>query len=128
MAIVPAHSQLERLVSDAGTNIGEVVMLNLLRYKASAGEESYGRYSETAVKMVEERGGRVLWMGRPDQVFIGDDSTDAWDAVALVSYPNRAAFLDMIAQPTYQDAHKHREGGLERTVLLPMTPAPRFAS
>ena len=134
MAITPSESQIEQLVADAGTDDGEVVMLNLLRFAATAGDggggsgqDAYARYGAKVITMVEERGGRVLWMGSPDQVVVGDVDADAWDAVALVRYPNRAAFIDMVTQPSYSDAHEHREGGLERTVLLAMTPAPGFA-
>ncbi len=129
MAITPNQDQLVRLAADAQANTGEVVMLNLLKYKASAGdgeggsgEDAYSRYAERALRMVEEQGGRVLWLGRPDQVLIGDTDADTWDAVALVSYPSRRHFIDMVSRTEYQEAHTHREGGLERTVLLAMTP------
>ena len=129
MAITPNQEQFLQLAADAESNAGEVVMLNLLKYKASAGdggggtgEEAYSRYAQQAIRMVQEQGGSVLWLGRPDQVLIGDPDADAWDAVALVRYPSRKHFLDMVTQPTYQEAHTHREGGLERTVLLAMTP------
>jgi uncharacterized protein (DUF1330 family) len=135
MGITPNQEQFIQLAVDSEAKPGEVVMLNLLKYKDRAedveggsGEEAYARYGRKAVEMVEERGGEVLWMGRPDQVLIGDVEADAWDAVALVRYPSRKAFLDMVSQPDYQKAHEHREGGLERTVLLAMTPAPGMAA
>jgi uncharacterized protein (DUF1330 family) len=40
----------------------------------------------------------------------------------LVSYPSRAAFVDMVTSPKYQEAHTHRERGLDRTVLLACRP------
>ena len=131
MAISPNRDQFLQLAADAQTSTGEVVMLNLLKYKASAedgqggtGAEAYQRYAEQAVRMGEAQGGPILWLGRPDQVLIGDAAADAWDAVALVRYPSRSHFIDMVSQPSYQEAHTHREGGLERTVLLAMTPSP----
>ena len=48
------------------------------------------------VQMVEARGGKVLWMGKADQVLIGDVDANDWDAVALVQYPSRKAFIDMV--------------------------------
>ena len=111
---------------------GEVVMLNLLKFKAradaggadegSSGSDAYGRYADAVIKMVEARGGKLLWLGRADHVFIGDVDANAWDSVALVSYPNRQAFLDMISTPDYQEAHEHRSAGLEDTVLIACTP------
>jgi uncharacterized protein (DUF1330 family) len=77
--------------------------------------------------MVEDRGGKVLWMGRADQTLIGDPS-EGWDSVALVEYPSRKAFIDMVSTSEYEQAHEHRESGLERTVLIACTErARRFA-
>jgi uncharacterized protein (DUF1330 family) len=72
--------------------------------------------------MVEDRGGRVIWTGRPEHVLIGNTDTDAWDLVALVSYPSRSAFIEMVTSPSYEQAHEHRERGLDRTVLLACEP------
>jgi len=107
---------------------GPVVMLNLLKFKEKAtngdasGASEYGKYSDVVVQMVEARGGKVRWMGRADQVLIGDEDANAWDSVALVEYPSRKAFIDMVTAPDYEKAHEHRESGLERTVLIACTP------
>lgn len=119
MAITPTKEQFLALASDQRP--GEVVMLNLLKFKAGGGSESYGRYGDAAVRMVEERGGKVLWMGRAEHLVIGEEG-DEWDAVALVSYPSKQAFVEMVTQPRYIEAHEHREQGLERTVLLACEP------
>jgi uncharacterized protein (DUF1330 family) len=107
-------------------DVGPVVMLNLLKFKAAAdagrsGASEYGKYSDVVITMVEAQGGKVLWMGKADQVLIGDES-DEWDAVALVQYPSRKAFIEMVTTPDYEEAHEHRESGLERTVLIACTP------
>jgi uncharacterized protein (DUF1330 family) len=122
MAITPTTEQFLALAQDQRP--GEVVMLNLLKFKPDGGSESYSRYGDAAVTMVEERGGKVLWMGRAEHVVIGDD-TDAWDAIALVSYPSKQAFVEMVTQPKYMEAHEHREQGLERTVLIACEPRDR---
>lgn len=102
-----------------------VFMLNLLKFKAGAdagdrtGQQEYGDYARAASAMVEERGGRIVWSGRPEQVLIGDDSQE-WDMVALVEYPSRKTFIEMVSSPKYMEAHEHRESGLERTVLIAM--------
>jgi uncharacterized protein (DUF1330 family) len=105
---------------------GPVVMLNLLKFKARAdgggtGADAYRHYGDAALEMVEERGGRVLWAGRGDQILIGDPTQD-WDQVVLVQYPSRAAFIEMVSRPEYHEAHTHRESGLERTILVACTP------
>ena len=128
MAITPNRDQFVELA--AAPDTGPVVMLNMLKFKpradgpedgAESGAEAYRRYGEAAVQMVEARGGKVLWAGRADQVLIGDPAED-WDQIILVQYPSRAAFIDMVSQPEYQEAHTHRESGLERSVLVACTP------
>ena len=52
------------------------------------------------------------------------DYSSDFDAVALVSYPNRQAFIDMVSTPAYNEAHTHREDGLERTVVIACAPMP----
>ncbi len=126
MPITPNADQFRELA--AASDEGPVVMLNLLKFKpraddddAKTGEEAYRAYGDTAVAMIEERGGKVIWAGRADQILIGDPSDD-WDQVLLVQYPSRAAFLDMVSQPAYLEAHEHRESGLERTIVVACSP------
>ena len=123
--ITPNREQFEQLAT--APDDGPVVMLNLLKFKASAGDgsgsgaDAYGRYGDAAVQMIEERGGRVIWAGRGQQILIGDPAED-WDSVLLVEYPSRKAFIDMVTTPEYNEAHKHRESGLERTVVVACAP------
>ena len=142
MAITPTREQFTEFAH--GTREGEVVMINLLHFarpddaapppdadantgtdtdtESSSGAGAYREYSDQVVKMVESRGGKVIWTGRPENVLIGDSMADDWDLVALVSYPSRAAFIDMVTSPKYEEAHTHRERGLDRTVLLACEP------
>jgi uncharacterized protein (DUF1330 family) len=98
---------------------GPVVMLNLLKYKPGGGAESYAEYGRHAIQHVQAAGGRVLYSGRVENVLVGSES---WDAIAVVEYPSRKAFLAMGANPEYQKIHVHRENGLERTVLIATAP------
>jgi uncharacterized protein (DUF1330 family) len=108
---------------------GPIVMLNLLKFKTKAegeegtGAKAYSRYGSKVVKMIEAVGGKVLWSGRPESLLIGD-SSDEWDAAVLVQYPSPKALFEMGLTPEYQQVHKHREAGLERTVLIACAPAP----
>ena len=137
MAITPTREQFTEFAH--GTRDGEIVMINLLHFakgdtdpapdpkdttapSTGAGAGAYRDYSDQVVKMVESRGGKVIWTGRPENVLIGDTEKDDWDLVALVSYPSRAAFIDMVTSSSYQEAHTHRERGLDRTVLLACEP------
>ncbi len=126
-AITPNIEQFQQLA--ASTDKGPVVMINLLKFRTLEGEdgvsgvEEYRRYGDVALEMIEHQGGRVLWAGTGDQVLIGDPEQD-WDAVLLVEYPSRAAFVEMVSSPEYLEAHAHRERALERTVVIACTPAP----
>jgi uncharacterized protein (DUF1330 family) len=118
-AITPNLDQFQALA--AAPDEGAVVMLNLLKFK-EGGADTYLRYGDAAIGMVEERGGRVLWSGRAEQTLIGDPAA-GWDVVVLVEYPSRAAFIEMVSSPEYLQAHADREAGLERTVVLACSPA-----
>jgi uncharacterized protein (DUF1330 family) len=106
---------------------GPVVMLNLLKFRQrasdgrSSGGESYRKYGDAAVEMIEARGGKVIWSGRAEQILIGDPTED-WDVVLLVQYPSRQTFVEMVSTPEYEQAHEHREAGLERTVVVACSP------
>ena len=123
MATQPTSEQIKEFL--ALDLEGEIVMLNLLKFKAAAagggsGAAEYARYAERVRKLVEGQGGRLVWVGKPRHTLIGDPAADDYDAVALVAYPSREAFIQMTASDSYKDAHKHREGGLERQALICM--------
>jgi uncharacterized protein (DUF1330 family) len=124
VAIRPNAQAFQQLSADAESKTGPVVMLNLLKFKERAdsgdvsGRESYNRYGRDVVPMVEKLGGRILWHGKADQSLIGDED---WDAIALVEYPSRKAFLEMAMSQQMREVHGNREAGLERTVLIACT-------
>ena len=95
-------------------NDGTVVMLNLLKFKAEGGRESYARYAREANKFVGDIGGKVLFLGKPKELLNGDET---WDVLMLVQYPSRKAFLMMASNPEYLKIHSFREEALERAVL-----------
>jgi uncharacterized protein (DUF1330 family) len=128
MPIGPTKEQIKALIeSELET---PVVMLNLLKFAersdgangdgAQAGRDSYARYGDRVRSMLETVGGRVLWQGRADSVVIGGEADD-WDAVILVEYPSRTAFLEMTSSPKYQEVSKDRTAGLADSRLIAMT-------
>jgi uncharacterized protein (DUF1330 family) len=119
MTILPTGRQLEVLTDHADEN--PVVMLNLLRYKPDGGRESYDRYSQGVREPLTRVGGRVLWYGGADSVVIGHEEADAWDAVILVRYPSRRAFLDMIQSPDYLAVAELRTDALVDSRLIACT-------
>jgi len=127
MPIGPTKEQIQTLVDSSLAT--PVVMLNLLKFAerasgdgdgAESGRDSYARYGERVRSMLERTGARVLWQGRADSVVIGGDADD-WDAVILVEYPSRKAFLDMTSSPQYREVSKDRSAGLADSRLIAMT-------
>jgi len=126
---MPTPMQLQAMI-ESGPD-GPIVMVNLLKYRLKAaygadrpeakenlsGREAYQRYGAVALKVLDQIGARILWMGQQKLVFIGG-SEQEWDDVVCVRYPSRMAFLEMIARHDYLTATHHREAGLERTALL----------
>jgi uncharacterized protein (DUF1330 family) len=97
-----------------------VTMLNLLRFKPDGGQERYAEYGAAVAPSLEKVGGRIVWAGQPSAPLLGEGG---WDMVALVEYPSRQAFLDMIASPEYKEIGHLRTEALELGELHPMDPA-----
>ena len=99
---------------------GPVVMLNLLAFKPEGGRERYMEYGAAVAPLLEKVGGRIVFAGAPVIALLGDDS---WDLVALVEYPTRRAFLDMIGSSEYEAIEHLRTEAPARGELHPMDPA-----
>jgi uncharacterized protein (DUF1330 family) len=115
MYIEPSRQQIEALASSSEE--GPVVMINLLRFRPDGGAAAYAHYGEGAMPCLGRAGARVLWQGRPDAVVIGEDA-DLWDAVVLVEYPSRRAFLEMISSREYQAIAARRTEALTDSRLI----------
>jgi len=89
-----------------GDGDGPVVMLNLL-------------VAGAVTPLLERVGGRIVYAAAPAPPLLGDD---AWDVAALVEYPSRQAFLDMVTAPEYKAAAHLRTEALARGELHPMEP------
>jgi uncharacterized protein (DUF1330 family) len=102
-----------------GEDEGPIVMLNLLKFKPDGGEAAYARYTAGVAPLLRSVGAQLLYSGEAVMPLIGDEE---WDRVALVQYPSRQALIDMTSTEEYQQIHRHREEGLERTVLYALKP------
>jgi uncharacterized protein (DUF1330 family) len=129
MRYVEPNPERFRAFLDAGEDNSPIVMINLLRYRERAsypegfdaepcsGRQAYQRYAAVAVQRVASVGGRMLWMGRVLFAVIAPES-EQWDDAALVEYPSRRAFIEMVSQPEYQAAVAHRTAALEDSRLI----------
>ena len=117
IALYPTQEQIQRLLSDPADT--PVVMLNLLRFKAS-GEEAYHRYASAMRPLVEARGGRFLWSGRVTSQVIGTGGAE-FQVAALVEYPSRKTFVEIATSKEVAAIGVHRAEGLEGQWLLAAT-------
>jgi uncharacterized protein (DUF1330 family) len=116
MSVDPTGQDLKRfLAEDPG---GEVVMLNLLRFKPDGGRPGYEAYARAIVPFLEEVGGSVVYLGDCGVPLVAPDGHD-WDAVLLVRYPSRRAFSQMVANSAYQEITHLRTEALQAAVLQP---------
>ena len=103
---------------------GPVTMVNLLKFRdesldgKGSGRAAYNRYAAVAERLIEERGGCVIWVGSVDHLALHEGGDADWDAAQLVFYPSRASFIDMVTSPAYLEANEHRKNGTEKHVIL----------
>jgi uncharacterized protein (DUF1330 family) len=93
-------------------------MLNLLRFEGDAGAESYARYAEAVAPLLAAVGGEIVWSGACHPALIAPEGEE-WDAVALVRYPSRERFLEMISTERYREIQHLRADGLSDSRLIP---------
>jgi uncharacterized protein (DUF1330 family) len=96
-----------------------VVMLNLIAFKGDGGQEVYGEYAAAVAPLLERIGGRIVFAGAPAPALLGEGS---WDLVALVEYPTRNAFLEMVGSQEYDAVSHLRTEAVERSELHPIDP------
>ena len=106
---------------------GPVVMVNLMRFRErsldgdGSGWDAYLRYSALTVPMIKARGGTLLWTGDAKTVALGAQEGNQWDYLALVYYPDVAAFIDMMTSADYEtrcDPRLNASQALELAFLL----------
>ena len=91
---------------------GPIVMVNLMRFHErsldgdGSGWDAYLRYSALTVPMIKARGGTLLWTGDAKAVALGAQHGNQWDYLALVYYPDVAAFIDMMTSADYENPER----------------------
>jgi uncharacterized protein (DUF1330 family) len=121
--IKPTKDQMTTFLETTIT--GPVHMLNLLKFTRSeaggSGKSQYGDYGSAVITMIEERGGKVVWSGRPFAALIGDNHDD-WDLAVVIEYPSKDAFIEMTSNPAYAKISGDRSGSLANSALIPCRP------
>ena len=117
---------------------GEVVMLNLLRFRTVAdysahpalapdrpisGAEAYDRYIAHTMPFLEESGGELLFIGEAGRFLIGPPD-EQWDLAMLVKQRSVQSFIAFASNAGYLAGMGHRIAALEDSRLLPLVPRP----
>jgi len=113
---------------------GEVVMLNLLRFRGIAdyaatpelapaetisGAEAFDRYVAHTLPYLEASGGSLLFIGEGGPFFIGPES-ERWDRAMLVRQSSVQNFIAFASHEGYLAGYGHRLAAVEDSRLLPL--------
>ena len=110
---------------------GPIHMLNLVRFRDRAaypdgrhatGAEAYAAYGRESYPVFSRLGGRVVWRGRFELTLIGPGD-EKWDECFIAEYPSVTAFVEMIRDPVYREAVKHRQAAVRDSRLIRLNPA-----
>lgn len=105
---------------------GPIHMLNLVRLRDRAaypdgrtatGAQAYAAYGRESGPVFTRLGGKIVWMGGFELMVIGP-SHERWDHCFIAEYPGVAAFVEMIRDPVYREAVKHRQAAVEDSRLI----------
>ncbi len=114
--------------------VGEVTMLNLLRFREVAdyegqpalapvepisGREAYQLYALHTLPLLEDAGGSLLYAGNGGDFLIGPAGR-GWDQVLLVRHKSIQAFMAFASDQAYLAGAGHRTAALEDSRLLPL--------
>ncbi len=126
---MPNYLDPERHQFDAFKNLPRdkpIMMLNLLLFRDKAvyeddreatGAEAYAAYGRESSPIFRRVGGKIIWHGRPDLMLIGPKD-EHWDMIFVARYPTANAFLEMVTDPDYQVAVKHRQAAVLDSRLI----------
>lgn len=106
-----------------------VSMLNLLKFRKTAaypdgrdadisGKEAYFRYAIPMTRLVLDAGGSLDFSGDALPLLIGE-MDEAWDMVAIMTYPSPKTLAEISLTPEFQEIAVHRKAGLEGQLLIP---------
>ena len=112
---------------------GPIAQVNLLKFRVNAeyrphdpefgadepGSAAYMRYAKAFGVIAAEVGGAPLLIGEVERYFIGNGD---WDAVMVMRFPSRAAFIATLNHDVYAAISRHRDAGLLCQELLTTRP------
>ena len=109
---------------------GPIHMLNLVRLRERAayadgreatGAQAYAAYGRESEPVFTRLGGKIVWRGRFELMLIGPRD-ERWDLCFIAEYPSVQAFVEMVRDPVYREAVKHRQAAVEDSRLIRTAP------
>jgi hypothetical protein len=113
-----------------------IYMVNLLKFKDKAeykdgretslsGRDAYMIYGRAVAELLPKFGGHAVFAADVTFLALGQVE-ELWDEVAIASYPNRKAMVEMSMSKEWREIAVHRDAGLKgqlniETVLQPGT-------
>jgi hypothetical protein len=116
---------------------GEVVMLNLLRFRETAdyaafpklappapisGAEAFRKYIDHTLPFLKQSGGELMFLGDGGNFLIGPQD-ERWDLAMLVRQHSADSFVAFASNAAYLVGLAHRTAALEDSRLLPLVAA-----
>jgi len=113
---------------------GEVIMLNLLRFRKVAdytknpeltpsvpisGRDAYKKYIDHTLPFLKESGGSIVFIGEGGKYLIGPQD-EQWDMAMLIRQKSVADFAAFASNQDYLAGIGHRTAALEDSRLLPL--------
>lgn len=114
--------------------LGEVVMLNLLRFRKIAdysknpeltpvepisGREAYQKYIDHTLPFLKGSGGSIAFIGEGGKYLIGPQD-EQWDMAMLIRQKSVSDFIAFASNQEYLTGMGHRTAALEDSRLLPL--------
>ncbi|MEB3048602.1 DUF1330 domain-containing protein [Mycolicibacter sp. MYC123] len=115
-ALQPTDEQLAAIATLPAD--APVVMVNLLWFKKPDGLQSYLRYAQEVVPLMQGAGATVRYAGFTHAVILGDGQHSRWDAIVVVEYPTPAAFSAMVTSDAYLQIYEYRAAAIDRGDLI----------
>ena len=116
MPVEPSSKELQHF-KDGDTG-KPLVLVQLLRF-AEGGRDRYLQYSIGAQQVLGRLGAQIIYAGECTDPLLAPEG-EPWDAVVIVRYPRRSAYLEMLADPAYQAITPLRRSALREAAILPM--------
>jgi uncharacterized protein (DUF1330 family) len=89
--------------------------------RQASGADAYAAYGRDSAPVFARLGGRIVWRGDFELMLIGP-AEERWDLCFIAEYPSVGAFVEMIRDPVYREAVKHRQAAVEDSRLIRLAP------